>query len=50
MPGILGPFRFVLIAVGRWMNRRQLQIIDYPREENRVVGEQLNGRRVRFKR
>jgi hypothetical protein len=30
------------------MNQRQLQIIDYLREENRVLREQLGGRRVRF--
>ena len=48
MPRVLDPFRFVLIAVGGWMNQHQLQIIDYLREENRVLREQLNGRRVRF--
>ena len=48
MPRVLDPFRFVLIAVGGWMNQHQLQIIDYFREENRVLREQLGGRRVRF--
>src|SRR6266496_6490486 len=48
MPRALDPFRFVLVAVGGWMNQHQLQIIDYLREENRVLREQLNGRRVRF--
>jgi hypothetical protein len=48
MPRVLDPFRFVLIAVGGWMNQHQLQIIDYLREENRVLREQLDGRRVRF--
>jgi len=42
----LDPFRFVLIAVAGWMNQRQLQMIDYLREENRVLREQLGGRRV----
>jgi len=37
----------MLIAVGGWMNQHQLQIIDYLREENRVLRE-LFGRRVRF--
>src|SRR5712671_4616379 len=45
---VLDPFRFVLIAVAGWMNQRQLQIIDYLREENRVLREQLGGRRVRL--
>src|SRR6516225_9045168 len=48
MPRVLDPFRFVLIAVGGWMNQQQLQMIDYLREENRVLREQLSGRRVRF--
>jgi len=39
----MDPFRFVLIAVGGWMNQQQLQIIDYLREENRVLREQLSG-------
>src|SRR5215467_6980923 len=48
MPRVLDPFRFVLVAVGGWMSQHQLQIIDYLREENRVLREQLNGRRMRF--
>ena len=42
MPRVLDPFRFVLIAVAGCMNQRQLQIIDYLREENRVLREQLS--------
>ena len=30
------------------MNHRQLRVIDYLREENRVLREQLGGRRVRL--
>ena len=48
MPRTLDPFRFVLIAVAGWMNQRQLQVIDYLREENRVLQEQLGGRRLRL--
>jgi putative transposase len=44
----LDPFRFVLIAVSGWMNQRQLLVIDYLREENRVLREQLGGRRLRL--
>jgi hypothetical protein len=43
MPRVLDPFRFVLIAVAGWMNQRQPQMIDYLREENRVLREQLGG-------
>jgi putative transposase len=42
------PFRFLLLTVAGWMNQRQLYIIDYLREENRILHEQLGGRRVRF--
>jgi putative transposase len=48
MPRVLDPFRFVLIAVAGWMNQRQVHMIDYRREENRVLREQLGGRRVRL--
>ena len=30
------------------MNQRQMQVIDYLREENRVLREQLGGRRLRL--
>ena len=42
----IDPFRFMLIAVSGWMNHRQLQVIDYLREENRALREQLGDRRV----
>jgi putative transposase len=45
---ILDPFRFVLISVAGWMNQQQQQAIDYLREENRVLREQLGGRRLRL--
>jgi putative transposase len=48
MSKILDPFRFVLIAVAGWMNQRQLQVIEHLREENRVLREQLGGRRLRL--
>src|SRR3954467_3280651 len=48
MPTVLDPFQFVLIAVAGWMNQRQLQMIEYLREENRVLREQLGERRLRL--
>src|SRR6476660_2601661 len=48
MPIVLDPFRFVLIAVAGWMNDRQLQMIEYLREENRILREQLGERRLRL--
>jgi putative transposase len=48
MPNILDPFRFVVIAVAGWMNQKQQHAIEYLREENRVLREQLGTRRLRF--
>jgi putative transposase len=48
MASFLDPFRFVLIAVSGWMNGRQSSLIDYLREENRVLREQLDGKRLHF--
>jgi len=45
---VLDPFRFFLISVAGWMNQRQLQAIDYLKEENRVLREQLGDRRLRL--
>jgi hypothetical protein len=45
---VLDPFRFVLIAVAGWMNQQQQDAIDYLREENRILREQLGGRRLRL--
>jgi putative transposase len=48
MTRVMNPFQFVLIAVAGWMNQRQQQAIDYLREENRVLREQLGERHLRF--
>ena len=37
----LSPFQFLVIAVAGWMNQRQQNVIEYLREENRVLREQL---------
>jgi hypothetical protein len=47
MPRVLDPFRFLLVAVAGWMNQHQI-VIDYLREENRILREQQGGRRVRL--
>jgi hypothetical protein len=44
----LDPFCFLLIAVTGWMNQRQFEAIDYFREENRVLREQMVERRLRL--
>ena len=48
MRNVLNPFRFIVIAIAGWMNQRQQYAIDYLREENRVLREQLGTRRLRF--
>jgi hypothetical protein len=37
---VLDPFRFLMISIDGWMNERQRHIIEYLREENRVLREQ----------
>ena len=48
MPRTLDPFQFLLVAIAGWMNQRQLQVIEYLREENRVLREQLGEHRLRL--
>jgi hypothetical protein len=38
----------LLISIAGWMNQQQQQAIEYLREENKVLREQLGGRRLRF--
>jgi hypothetical protein len=40
----LGSLRLLLIAVAGWMNHKQQKIIDYLREENRVLRAQIDTR------
>ena len=42
------PLQFLLLTVAGWVNRRQQLAIDYLREENRVLREQLGTRRLRL--
>jgi hypothetical protein len=42
------PLEVLLLLFAGWVNRRQLAIIDYLKEENRVLHEQLQGRRLHF--
>ena len=42
------PFRLLLISLAGWLNRQQQAVLDYLQEENRVLREQLGGKRLRF--
>jgi len=40
------PWTFLLAAIAGWMNRRQQQVIEYFREENRVLREHVGRKRL----
>jgi hypothetical protein len=42
------PLQFLLLVFAGWVNRGQREILEYLQEENRVLREQLGGRRLRF--
>ena len=44
----LQPLQLLLAILAGWMNEHQARAIDYLREENRVLREQLKGKRIRF--
>jgi hypothetical protein len=48
MPPLAQPLRFLLGALAGWINQQQHGVIAYLQEENRVLGEQLGPRRLRF--
>jgi len=43
-----GPFSFLVVSLGGWMNQHQQHVIEYLMEENRVFREQFGNRRMRF--
>ena len=45
---ILHTWQFIVLALAGWMNRQQQDIVAYLTEENRVLREQLKGKRIRF--
>ena len=42
------PLQLLLVMFAGWVNRHQLDVIEYLQEENRVLKERLGGRRIRF--
>src|SRR5215510_13226828 len=42
------PFSFLVTSLAGWMNQHQQHIIEFLREENRVLREQIGDRRLRF--
>jgi transposase InsO family protein len=48
MSSRLQPLHLLLMMFAGWVNRHQLDVIDYLQEENRVLKERLGERRIRF--
>jgi putative transposase len=44
----LYPLQVLLVTLAGWVNRHQQHVIEYLAEENRVLKEQLKGRRLRL--
>ena len=44
----LTPLRFVAVALAGWLSQQQQEVIEYLREENRVLREQIGNRRLRL--
>ena len=42
------PLQFMMLILAGWVNRHQQEAIEYLQEENRVLREQLGGKRFRF--
>jgi hypothetical protein len=42
------PLKLLLVMFAGWVNRHQLDVIEYLQEENRMLKERLGGRRLRF--
>jgi len=48
MSPMLLPFQLALLMFSGWVNRHQLDVIEYPQEENRVLKARLGGKHLRF--
>src|ERR1700730_2949796 len=48
MSPLLRPVQMLLLMSAGWINRHQLDVIEYLQEENRVLKERVGGRRLRF--
>jgi len=48
MSTVLHPWQILVAAMAGWITRQQDAVIDYLREENRVLKEQIGRRRLRL--
>ncbi len=44
----MNPGRFMLVCLAGWLNREQQDVIEYLREELRVLKEYVGAKRLRF--
>src|SRR5262245_15813184 len=44
----LQPLQFVIAVLAGWLNERQAHVVEFLKEENRVLRAQLNGSRLRL--
>ncbi len=44
------PLQFLLLLFAGWVNRRQVEVIDYLKEENRALRDKLSGKPIRLNR
>ena len=47
-PMVFQTWQFIVVALAGWLNQQQQDIVAYLSEENRVLREQLKGKRIRF--
>ena len=40
------PWTFFMVALAGWMNRQQQEVIEFLREENRILREKLGHKRI----
>ena len=45
---VLQTWQFIVVALAGWLNRQQQDVVAYLAEKNRVLREQLKGKRIRF--
>ena len=48
MAVVLQPWKILVTALAGWITRQQDAVIDFLREENRVLKQQLGGKRLRL--
>ena len=48
MNNIITPWQFMLVVLAGWLNRHQQAVIEYLKEENAILKEQLPGKRMKL--